>query len=525
MSRQILLLLMVGVAACNAESTLPGAEAPRDYRNGVASRDSVSLRPRTVASLLPEFPDDAGACYVQWNVVGTTNCSTIAVSESPSTPRLEHRGHPSFYHDSVYTVEFPDTLPVYNVRVVGTGAMKCDAYLGGVVAYDTTDVEIGEWEGELIEPEDCGEDDVTFGASTRTIRGTLISRIEIVPPDPMAFDVVVEGITYQGYVTQRYTIYFTTTAGTQALVVACTSQVERGGAATCTAQLALPKAFTVIRRTASGGAFSSIIDSVPENVSSGASASWSGTMAATSLVGFQVTVAAPGGLDTLIGTAPDSIVVTMPSAMMNDYWQLGSSSAVIDLGVGVIPTSSARLDQPGDRLAIFELQTPSDLSLPIGRGTGPNAGLGFLTAPFMISEGMVIVHPALDLASLPTVHPWRADATAWVNDQDASSPGQCLASAIPTLLTNVRRHEGVGYQVPSHPRVADSVFSNEYDSPQQAIRAIVFPGSDSAIRGKADSIYRRFITTGPYLAAQSLFDSLDIPVVMSAVGCTFDFVP
>ena len=100
--------------------------------------------------------------------------------------------------------------PVTGVSVTGNGAILCSGARGDLVAYDKNGAILGSKSLSLIDPGDCGYDDVTFGArASLTVTGGEIARFEITPMDPVEFPV--EGIP-GGRASQTYSASLYTAA-------------------------------------------------------------------------------------------------------------------------------------------------------------------------------------------------------------------------------------------------------------------------------------------------------------------------
>jgi hypothetical protein len=77
---------------------------------------------------------------------------------------------------------------VNSVTVSGSGAMLCTGTFGAVIAYDKSGVVLGSSPMTLIDPADCGGDNITYGATaTITVTQGVIARFDITPVTPLNF--------------------------------------------------------------------------------------------------------------------------------------------------------------------------------------------------------------------------------------------------------------------------------------------------------------------------------------------------
>jgi hypothetical protein len=125
-------------------------------------------------------------------------------------PWLEHSGTgPGLPQDDG---ELPQRDPI-SIKFDGTvrgvtlesgGALKCTGFLGRMIAYRNR-VEVARADNQLIEPEDCGEDDVTFGIQGQLPAGTDLDSLVIQGVDPWTFEVFGECC---GRARLNYTVHY-----------------------------------------------------------------------------------------------------------------------------------------------------------------------------------------------------------------------------------------------------------------------------------------------------------------------------
>jgi PKD repeat protein len=95
---------------------------------------------------------------------------------------------PGWYQGAAQPLTVSATLngPVNSVTVVGNGAIRCTGSYGTLVGYDKAGSVLGSVALSLINPSDCGDDDITVGAAaTLTVSQGVIARFDITPMSPL----------------------------------------------------------------------------------------------------------------------------------------------------------------------------------------------------------------------------------------------------------------------------------------------------------------------------------------------------
>ena len=199
----VLVSFTIVMAACQSDSLAPGRRA-RLLRDGVSRAESlaaISIRSRARPSFLLD-PDPL--CALVWDdpndVVG---CVMSTPQVTPDDPWLLHSG-------GIYETAQTDPIhikfdgPIHGVSIVSTGALKCTGSIGRLVGYFNGDP-VDSAVNQLADPDDCGEDDVTFGVVGGLMATTAIDSLIIEGVGPWTFDV--SGVP-GGRALLRYTVNF-----------------------------------------------------------------------------------------------------------------------------------------------------------------------------------------------------------------------------------------------------------------------------------------------------------------------------
>jgi hypothetical protein len=117
---------------------------------------------------------------------GAASLSLISGSPGASVANVV----PGWYQGAAQPLTISATLngPVNSVTVVGSGAIRCTGSYGTLIGYDKAGSVLGAVALSLIDPSDCGSDDITGGASaTLTVSQGNIARFDITPMSPLVF--------------------------------------------------------------------------------------------------------------------------------------------------------------------------------------------------------------------------------------------------------------------------------------------------------------------------------------------------
>ena len=220
---------------------------------------------------------------------------------------------------------------------------------------------------------------------------------------------------------------------------------SRGSLVRCLAWLERPLPFTIVNRHAFGPGFQ-VGDSTDVAMSAGDTMVWSGAA-----VAGQTTVV----VDAEILLDGSSEVIQNHSGIVPGarQWPDPLLTDPPDVIYQVIDGYMTPYPLPKTDLGVFGLWSPAiSINLTATVDSGPNVGLSYLTAPIPGATASISIHPGLvpPPAGLspgqPGFMPWHK----WWYDQNGIGSGTCTASDLPTLRTNVERHEGVTMASNSH---------------------------------------------------------------------------
>ena len=131
-------------------------------------------------------------CTLVWTAPGAVSgCSAPVPAVVPAVPWLQHSGQAvdpgEIEQREPINIKFPGT--VVAVTLSSTGALKCSGTLGRMVGY-RNNVQVVQADNVLIEPSDCGEDDVTYGVQGQLPPDVDIDSLVIEGVDPWTFEVL-----------------------------------------------------------------------------------------------------------------------------------------------------------------------------------------------------------------------------------------------------------------------------------------------------------------------------------------------
>lgn len=489
---------LVVVAACMGDDR--STELPTQGAGETALVDSQHLvRSRRAASTASVL--DPALCSIAWHSPDPSGCS-VRTDIVPAEPRLRQSAR-----DPVQLAPISITFsrPVYGITVSGVGAISCNGTYGTIIAFDAADSELLRVAMQMIDPSDCGVDDITFGATGSTPPATSITRIVIDPPTPFSFPVFPD---LTGLMTALYTVTFHDKAIKPELRVACApTSVLRGDPVTCEATVTGGVPFTVIERRAKGKGFK-VSESTPVPVPGGQSFIWDGDAVAATEVMFAVTFSDDGQVRNKTAKATFSID---PRSWRPLQLQQAPTHS-IDLGPGMT-------DYPSNgRLGVFEYAHPviGGAGTFTQVGTGPNRGLYFFVSEIGLPDiSTAWTHPGLYGGRLIG---GQVIGLAWYNDQNGQGSGTCTQSVLPGLATMVEVHEGVTRAPNSHWAVANAAFTAE----QLHVKLErLYAVSDFELLKRATDLYTGFFE-GPYRREQDAFDRKDRPLIFGSLGCQLD---
>jgi hypothetical protein len=297
-----------------------------------------------------------------------------------------------------------------------TGALKCSgSSLGALVGY-RNGVQVARASNRLTDPNDCGEDDVTYGVTGQFPSNVAVDNLVIEGVEPWTFDV----FGSPGRARLDYTVTFTH----EEILVSCLpSPVQRGEQVTCTASA--PPGTTSI--TVSEWRFESplLTSQITEQTSS---TSWTGPAATTG----QVTVT--GELDGSPTTGQGSLDVTP-----RDWTTKTVRFQVLEKDqTNILPERPERVGHLGaaaNHAGIFPLPGQA-----VQITSGPQQGVSYWAdTPGQGETWVYINRIALALNS------------AFYNLQPKSGGGgKCLRKDVLPFIPVVEAHEGLNLELNSH---------------------------------------------------------------------------
>jgi hypothetical protein len=201
-------------------------------------------------------------------------------------------------------------------------------------------------------------------------------------------------------------------------------------------------------------------------------------------------------------------------------WKITKVTQLITFAPNIVPYPAN-----GTAWGVHQIDFPvgDSVTTPVTRPTaGPNKGLGYIQSALVVDESLVAIHPALVKPGTPgrTAHPL---SDGWYNDQNGLGSGTCKAANVGTLLSNVRRHEGVGIKTNSHPGIANQQFA--LLRPDTLLEKLYTSLPNAEIYRQVNTTMRLFTDSlGPYRTAQRNFDQQDTNITNTqGINCSFDF--
>ncbi|MBI2796815.1 MAG: hypothetical protein HYX65_08940 [Gemmatimonadetes bacterium] len=461
-SRRLLLLAALIAAAAVSATCADPARAVRATTNarqrladgGLTQAESASLR-RIIAAGSPTLKfvvPEIGLCTTSYADAGWSGCT-----EGPSYSLVPDTS-PRLYIGSWFSeaegqwaplsLTFPNGVGRFDAT--SSGYLHCSGVYGELVGYGRTGTVIKRTPMQLIDPEDCGADSLTFGVTGSLEVATADSalfRVDITPPGPMHFRGYVGSTVPDLYVHASYSV---TVAPQQALLrLTCDStvsgviQVTRTSIAGCAVAAtsgSVPPTGIVWRFSSPDLVDSSIVDA-----SSGDH--WQGPL----VLSGRITVRAQlGGVRDSVSV--DARVLPRPWLLFPSYHFPTAAPDPVTVGPPnpELPDTVVKRDDIG--AARRQLATnPCVAVAPTCLYTvasGPNRGLAIGLAPFQIIRDTVWIN---DVALAP------GSIYMLLHDQPPGPLNYCTRAILEAypLLLKVEEHEGThpASQVDSHTRI------------------------------------------------------------------------
>lgn len=200
-----LLLLVAGVA------TISCSESPVGPLRSTTGVDSVSLRAAMKGKARALFRDASGF----------VTCDQGSCDFTPTNYQCGGDKAECTTQELPVQASFPGLASL--ITVAGQGAIQCNSTLGVLHAFNMDSVEIATVPLTLIDPSDCGSDNVTFGAEATVSSDSGIAYISIDPPSPATFPV---GGGLTGIMSAFYAVQYLPLSST--IRLDCSASVVRG---------------------------------------------------------------------------------------------------------------------------------------------------------------------------------------------------------------------------------------------------------------------------------------------------------
>ncbi len=198
-------LLLTG---CASEPLRP--ERTRSLADGVTRAESLAIMGQLgAARSVATASSDEQTCTLKWEVPDSViGCGSPVPAVVPPVPWLQHSGQAvdpgEIEQREPIHITFPDTA-VWAITLTSTGALKCTGTYGRLVGFHDG-VQVTQADNVLIDPSDCGSDDVTFGVQGQLPSDAHIDSLVIEGVDPWTFEVLGNCC---GRALLKYTIQFT----------------------------------------------------------------------------------------------------------------------------------------------------------------------------------------------------------------------------------------------------------------------------------------------------------------------------
>lgn len=454
-----LLLLMAGVGIVGCSESPVGP-----FRNKAAV-DSAAWRVAMRGKVSSVFRDASGFA----------TCDQSSCNFTPADYQCGGNKAECSTQELPVQATFPG--PVSLITVAGQGAIQCNSTVGVLHAFDVSGTEIATVPLTLIDPSDCGADNVTYGAQATISSDSGIAYISIDAPAPATFPVD-GGLT--GIMSAFYTVQYLPLSAT--IPLQCSTSVVRGQQATCTASAPDPNTALVITSWTFHAATGT--DSVARSTGQ-TSLSWGGEMATSGRVQVRGT----------LNGAPASSLPALITVQPRPDWPLPPpphDSIAIPSDLPIHPTSYDSMLGGGSYDVPMNLG-PSQLHFVLDGG--PNDGYAYLASnPFSVDLLIKVNYEAMSTGS--DFYLIQGTSRRRVGGKGGGY-FMCARSDIAALVPIIEQHEGTSpATMPNshaaiYARIADSLIqfaaeslaapSDVLDPPafQLRVKAIAKDSSDA----------------------------------------------
>lgn len=399
--------------------------APRASRRGLTHQDSVQagyFQPRVTAPVSTDSCDPGGCPML----VGADPSSLFQGYSQPNPVTLYFSG------------------PVGSVTVSGSGAIECDGgTYGTLVGYDSSGVELGRVDLQLIDPADCSPpdnpDNVTFGAAGTLTTTRVMATAVILPMSPLEFPV----FDLTGHASATYTV--SVGKGSLGTInVSCSGPVLRGDAVHCTASP--PNAGDNLAVSSWG--FTDTSGVHIDRIANKTATTWDGTLVIAG------TVLVDGTINGISASGNTRVQVTARD------WQAKITLKVHD----TIPTTQSSrptaLEQLGGDLLLLPLDQNISRWFKLITDDGPNNNYSYLLdlPPITVDTAQVNSKAINDTSGF-----YRIQETRNKTIKDSTYCAQSVVSGV--LYGLVQKHEGAVMPSPDiYPNSHGAIFRHHVDS-------------------------------------------------------------
>jgi hypothetical protein len=195
------------LAGCAREPVQP--DRAHSLADGVSRAESLAIMGQFRAAITAALSSsDENSCTLTWAAPDSVRqCGSPVPAVVPRIPWLQHSGQArdpgEIEQREPINIAFGDSA-VWAITLTSTGALKCTGTYGRLVGF-RDGVQVTQADNVLIEPGDCGADDVAFGVQGQLPLDVHIDSLVVEGVDPWTFEVLGECC---GRALLKYTIQF-----------------------------------------------------------------------------------------------------------------------------------------------------------------------------------------------------------------------------------------------------------------------------------------------------------------------------
>lgn len=350
----------------------------------------------------------------------------------------------SFQGQDIITI--PTTMTPKTLIVSGSGALLCNSTMGKVTAYAPGNIPIETIDMAPISPGDCGEDNITFGATATFSWEGGITHIVIEPPSPWTFPV-------QGGGTGIASAFYSVQMNDEAIpfIVTCTPATPvRADSVTCTATKANQNSDATVTNwkwtstTPDGFSFYREADKT--------ATTWTGQIVGNGYVEVEGTL---NGAAFPV-PAKSNNIVTQPR-----NWSAVSSPVVL---ATPIPSGLTQAPRGVDGELGLHRGRYEQIFASVGfvSDGGPNTDFTYFTASPIRIQDTVFINEAMDVGGTFYLHQETDPGKRGNLPKGGGKIWWCGRSSVLDLRTIIQAHEGTQWQ--SQPASHTAIFNRVTDS-------------------------------------------------------------